>query len=122
MTPGRGTEPLRGGGGRGGNRNIPAATGTGRGGRFVKRVYVCLTAFAAAVAGTVTAGSLSAQPPAGGGAGAAAAAPARGAAVFNVAKVMKDYQKWQFFAAAMNKERANQAQQLATLRGQIVDL
>ena len=29
---------------------------------------------------------------------------------------MKDYQKWQYFAAAMNKERAAQATELATLR------
>jgi Skp family chaperone for outer membrane proteins len=85
----------------------------------VKRVYVCLTALAAAAAATVAVGSLSAQPPAGGG---AAAPPSRGTAVFNVARVMKDYQKWQFYAAAMNKERAVQAQGLVALREQAVKL
>jgi Skp family chaperone for outer membrane proteins len=42
--------------------------------------------------------------------------------VFNYLKVMKEYQKWQFFSAAMNKERATQSQGLVAIRGQIVDL
>ena len=85
----------------------------------MKRVYVCLSAFAAAAACTVAAGSLNAQGPAG---AAPAPPPSRGTAVFNVARVMKDYQKWQYFAAAMNKERATQAQHLVSLREQIMKL
>jgi Skp family chaperone for outer membrane proteins len=90
----------------------------------VKRVYVCLSAFAAA-ARCAVAGTLSAQAPAGGGAAAPAANPAppsRGTAVFNVAKVMKDFQKWQYFAAQMNKERAGQAAALTASREQILKL
>jgi Skp family chaperone for outer membrane proteins len=91
----------------------------------VKRVYVCLSAFAAAAAWTVAAGTLSAQnTPAGGGAAPSAnpAPPSRGVAVFNVAKVMKDYQKWQYYAAAMNKERVTQTTKLAALREQAMKL
>src|SRR5262245_39992540 len=55
-------------------------------------------------------------PPAGGPGGAAPAANAgRDVAVFNVAKVMKDFQKWQFYANEMNKVRATRTAELAQL-------
>lgn len=84
----------------------------------MKRVYLSMTALAAFTISLLAADALHAQAPA----GAAPAAASRGTAVFNVAKVMKDYQKWQYFAAAMNKERAAQAQQLANLRNQILEI
>ena len=78
----------------------------------MKRLYVGLVTMALA-AGTATAQT----PP------AAAAAPAsRGTAVFNVVRVMKDYQKWQYFAAQMNKERTARAGELAAIRNQVMDL
>jgi Skp family chaperone for outer membrane proteins len=81
----------------------------------VKRLYVGMVAVALA------AGTASAQAPAGGGA-PAAAPPSRGPAVFNVARVMKDYQKWQYFAAQMNKERMAEASKLANIRNQVMNL
>ncbi|MGL4423533.1 MAG: OmpH family outer membrane protein, partial [Gemmataceae bacterium] len=53
---------------------------------------------------------------------AAAPAPSRGVAVFNVAKVMKEYTKWQFFAATMNKVRTSRAGELAAIRNQVLEL
>ena len=80
----------------------------------MKRAYLCV----AAVLAAATAGPAFAQAPAGG-----APAPAsRGTAVFNVARVMKDYQKWQYFAAQMNKERTARAGELAAIRNQVMDL
>jgi hypothetical protein len=43
-------------------------------------------------------------------------------AVFNVAKVMKDYKKWQHFAAVMNQRRTAASGDLARLRKEIADL
>ena len=43
----------------------------------------------------------------------AATGPSRGTAVFNVPKVMRDYQKWQYFAAEVNKDRMEKAGMLA---------
>ncbi len=63
--------------------------------------------------------SLNAQTPA---PAPAAAAPARGTAVFNVARVMKDYQKWQYFAQEMNKERQGRGAELAKLRNDIIEM
>jgi len=42
--------------------------------------------------------------------------------VFNVAKVMKDFQKWQYFAQTMSTKRVTVAGQLAQLRNEIQDL
>ena len=52
----------------------------------------------------------------------AAAPPSRGTAVFNVAKVMKEYGKWQYFAAEMNKVRVARAGELAGIRNEVVKL
>lgn len=68
----------------------------------------------------VSGGALSAQAPA--GAPAAAAPAPRGTAVFNVARVMKDYQKWQYFAEAMNKERTEKGANLARIRNQVLEV
>lgn len=58
--------------------------------------------------------------------GAPAAKPARvdppRVAVFNVAKVMKDFQKWQYFAITMNNKRISAAGELAKLRNELVEL
>jgi len=81
----------------------------------VKRIYVCLSAVAAAAACAAVAGSLSAQTPAG---APAAAPPSRGTAVFNYMKVMKDYQKWLYYAGQMNKERALRSQELVIIQEQ----
>ncbi len=43
-------------------------------------------------------------------------------AVFNVAKVMKDFQKWQYFAITMNNKRITEAGNLGKLRNEIVEL
>jgi Skp family chaperone for outer membrane proteins len=52
-----------------------------------------------------------------------AAAPAsRGTAVFNVPKVMREYQKWQFFAQEVNKDRQEKAALLAKKQNELVDL
>ena len=42
--------------------------------------------------------------------------------MFNVAKVMKDYQRWQYYAAMMNKKRTAAAGELGKLRGEITKL
>lgn len=87
----------------------------------MKRIYVYLMAVAGlAVAGYAATG-LKAQAP--GGAAPAAAPPAsRGTvAVFNVARVMKDFQRWQYFAATMNEERQKKGAELAKLRNQILE-
>lgn len=52
----------------------------------------------------------------------AAAPPSRGTAVFNVARVMKDYQKWQYFAEQMNKERTEKGGELAKIRNEVMKI
>lgn len=90
----------------------------------MKRVYVGLMGAAAlGVAGWTAAGT-NAQGPAPGAAPApAAAAPvaSRGVAVFNVARVMKEYTKWQYFAATMNNTRAAKAAEMQRLQAQMVE-
>jgi Skp family chaperone for outer membrane proteins len=70
-----------------------------------------------AIAVTVT-GFIQAQTPGGGAPVAGGAAPAAGrdVAVFNVAKVMKEFQKWQFYAQEMNKVRTAEATRLGQLQ------
>lgn len=64
-----------------------------------------------------------AQAPAGGTAAAAApAVPSRGTAVFNVPKVMRDYKKWQYFAAEVNKDRTEKAAILAKKQNEMLDV
>lgn len=81
----------------------------------MNRVNVYLSALAAL---GLAASAASAQAPA----GAPAAAPTRGTAVFNVVKVQKDYQKWQYFAEMMNKERTAKGAELAQIRNAVVDI
>lgn len=83
----------------------------------MKRAFVYLSALVVGLAGLTA----QAQQPAAGG--APPAAPKRGGVgVFNVAKVMKDYQKWQYFAKVMNDKRAAAAGDLGKLRSEIADM
>lgn len=50
------------------------------------------------------------------------AAASRGTAVFNVPKVMREYQKWQFFAQEVNKDRTEKAALLAKKQNELIDL
>jgi Skp family chaperone for outer membrane proteins len=91
----------------------------------VKRIsLVVLIALAALPAAMLIHHTAQAQStaPAPAPAGAAPAAGGRGVAVFNVPKVMKDYQKWQFFAAEVNKERAEKAGILAKKQSEMLDM
>jgi Skp family chaperone for outer membrane proteins len=84
-------------------------------------VYLAVVGLGGAVLG----GSARAQTPAPGGAPAAAPAPKASSgkvAVFNVAKVMKDYQRWQYYAALMNQKRTTAAGDLGKLRAEITKL
>lgn len=86
----------------------------------MKRIYVYLMAVAALAVAGYSATGLKAQAPA---APAPTAAPAtRGTvAVFNVARVMKDFQRWQYFAATMNEERQKRGAELAKFRNSILE-
>lgn len=87
----------------------------------MKRVYLCL----ATVVGLMTAGSVVAQaPPAGGApAGGAPATPARTdpprIAAFNVAMLMKKFDKWQYYAVTMENARIQAAIELLKMRNDI---
>jgi Skp family chaperone for outer membrane proteins len=90
----------------------------------VKRTFVYLACLVGMAGAAYLAGEAKSQglacgppgaPPAGAGAGAPAATGGRDVAVFNVAKVMKDFQKWQFFANEMNKVRAAETAELAKM-------
>lgn len=84
----------------------------------MKRVFVYLSALVGVGSAVYLAGAISAQQP-----GAPAAPRATGrVAVFNVGKVMKDFQKWQHFAKMMNDKRATAAGELGKLRNDIADL
>jgi len=93
----------------------------------MKRTMLLLGALVALGLGLYTAGQVYAQTP---GAvptpGAPAAKPARTdptrVAVFNVAKVMKDFKKWQFYAVTMNNKRIIAAGELGKLRNEMVEL
>lgn len=86
-------------------------------GTDLKRAFVYLSALVVGVAGLTA----HAQTP---GAGAPPAAPKPGGkvGVFNVARVMKDYQKWQYYAKVMNDKRAAASGDLAKIRTEIADL
>lgn len=85
----------------------------------MKRAFVYL----AVLVGGLTGLAAHAQQPAAGGAPAPAPKPSGGkVAVFNVAKVMKDYQKWQYYAKVMNDKRAAASGDLAKIRSEIADL
>ncbi len=89
----------------------------------MKRVYVFLAALVAIGGAVHLTGKLVAQTP-----GAApATAPVQRTdkpriAVFNVAKVMKDFEKWQYFAATMSNKRIQVAGELGKYRAEIQDL
>lgn len=84
----------------------------------MKRAFVYLSALVVGLAGLTA----QAQQPAGGGAPPAAPKSSGKVGVFNVARVMKDYQKWQYFAKVMNDKRATAAADLGKLRAEIADL
>jgi Skp family chaperone for outer membrane proteins len=91
------------------------------GGFFVKRTYALL----AGVLGFVgAAASVQAQAPA--PATPPAAAPARTdrprIAVFNVAKVMKEFGKWQYWSATMQNKRFDAQMELMKLRAEVMEL
>lgn len=52
----------------------------------------------------------------------AAPAASRGTAVFNVPKVMREYQKWQYFAQEVNKERAEKAAILQKKQAEMIEM
>ena len=88
----------------------------------MKRTFVYLAALVGMAGAVYLAGEAKSQvpgtgtPPTGAaGAAAPAATGGRDVAVFNVAKVMKDFQKWQFFANEMNKVRAAETMELAKM-------
>lgn len=94
----------------------------------MKRTMLLLGALVALGLGLYTAGQVYAQTP-----GStpvptpgAAAKPARTdptrVAVFNVAKVMKDFKKWQYFAITMNNKRITAAGELGKVRSEIMEL
>ena len=71
------------------------------------------------------ASALESRAQAPGGAPAAsppATRPTGKVAVFNVAKVMKEYKKWQHYAGVMNQRRTGASGDLAKLRKEIADL
>ncbi|MFO0849492.1 MAG: OmpH family outer membrane protein [Gemmataceae bacterium] len=85
----------------------------------MKRVFVYLAALVGVGSAVYLAGTIQAQAP-----GAAPAAPKASGkvAVFNVAKVMKDFQRWQHFANVMNQKRATAAGDLGKLKNEIAEL
>lgn len=83
----------------------------------MKRLTVLALALAATPLALVIADPVQAQNPP-----AAAAPPSRGTAVFNVPKVMREYQKWQYFAAEVNKERTEKAALLSKKQAELIDL
>jgi Skp family chaperone for outer membrane proteins len=87
----------------------------------VKRWNLFLAAVAAVPLAIAFAKPVTAQPPA--ATPPAAAAPAsRGVAVFNVPKVMREYQKWAYFAAEVNKERMEKQALLAKKDNELLEL
>ncbi|OWK43432.1 OmpH family outer membrane protein [Fimbriiglobus ruber] len=92
----------------------------------MKRAFVYLSAVVGMGGVFGLAGPVRAQAPAPGGAppaGVPTPAPVSTGrvAVFNVAKVMRDYHKWQYFAATMNKRKTEIAGDLGKLRSEIAD-
>jgi Skp family chaperone for outer membrane proteins len=84
----------------------------------VKRAYLFLAALVGLGGAVYLAGRIQAQQPAGGGAAPARQDPPR-VAVFNVAKLMKEFTKWQYYAVTMNNERIQAANELLKIKGEI---
>jgi Skp family chaperone for outer membrane proteins len=89
----------------------------------VNRVMVYLACLAGIGGAVYLAGPTMAQTPPPGGTPTPAAKPTSGrVAVFNVARVMKEYQKWQYYAATMSNKRITEATGLAKMQSDIVNL
>ncbi|CAN5512835.1 hypothetical protein BH11PLA2_BH11PLA2_09130 [soil metagenome] len=88
----------------------------------MKRFSLVALALAVVPAGMLITREVSAQAPAAGTAATAPAVPSRGTAVFNVPKVMREYQKWQYFAQEVNKDRTEKAALLAKKQNEMIDL
>ena len=88
----------------------------------MKRAFVFLCGLVALGGAVYLAGQIQAQAPPPGA--PAAAQPKQGGkvAVFNVAKVMRDYKKWQYYATVMNSKRTTATAELSRLRNEIADL
>jgi Skp family chaperone for outer membrane proteins len=88
----------------------------------VKRVYLCL----ATVVGLMAAGSAVAQTPPPAGAAPAPTTPTRSdpprVAAFNVAMLMKKFDKWQYYAVTMENARITAAIELLKVRNEIVKM
>ena len=85
----------------------------------MKRISLYAMAAAGLALAVYASGGLNAQaPPA---ATTATAVPRGTVAVFNVARVMKDFQRWQYYAATMNDERQKRGADLAKFRNQILE-
>ena len=78
---------------------------------------VYLTALVGIGGAVYLAGRTQAQAPA-----ATAPAASGKVAVFNVAKVMRNYEKWQYYAKMMNDRRVEAAKQLGGLRNEIAEM
>ena len=94
----------------------------------MKRTMLLLGALVALGLGLYVTGQVYAQTP-GAPPTAAPAAPAKPArtdptrvAVFNVAKVMKDFKKWQYYAVTMNNKRITAAGELGKMRTELLEL
>ncbi len=85
----------------------------------MNRTFVYLVAVACL---GVAAPLATAQAPAGATPAAAAAKPTGRVAVFNVAKVMRDYKKWQHYAGVMNQKRVAASADLGKLRNEIAEM
>lgn len=83
----------------------------------MNRVMVYLTALVGIGGAVYLAGRTHAQAPA-----ATAPAASGKVAVFNVAKVMRNYEKWQYYAKMMNDRRVDAAKQLGGLRNEIAEM
>ncbi|MGL6095142.1 MAG: OmpH family outer membrane protein [Fimbriiglobus sp.] len=89
----------------------------------MNRAMVFVAALAGIGGAVYLGGATLAQTPAPAPAAAPAAkAPTGKVAVFNVAKVMREYKRWQYFAATMNNKRGAEAGGLGKLRSEIADL
>ncbi len=94
----------------------------------MKRTMLLLGALVALGLGLYVTGQVYAQTP-GASPAPTPGAPAKPArtdptrvAVFNVAKVMKDFKKWQYYAVTMNNKRITAAGELGKMRNEILEL
>jgi Skp family chaperone for outer membrane proteins len=89
----------------------------------VKRLFVFMLGLVAISAAISVDSPVQAQAPAPGAAPAPAATKSAGrVGVFNVAKVMRDYKKWQYFAGVMNQKRTAASGELVKLRNEIAEM